>query len=97
MSQNIKKIFEKQGFIRLKGVLDYKEDLEPILNDMAFIMDRLIHRFVPKSDKVKVLNYEFKKKYSYLVSLDIPELDQYFNIRLPEKNINANSDFFASQ
>ena len=52
--------------------------------------------FVPKSDKVKVLNYEFKKKYSYLVSLDIPELDQYFNIRLPEKNINANSDFFAS-
>ncbi len=97
MSQNIKKIFEKQGFIKLKGVLDYKEDLEPILNDMAFIMDRLIHRFVPKSDKVKVLNYEFKKKYSYLVSLGIPELDQYFNIRLPEKNINANSDFFASQ
>ena len=32
-----------------------------------------------------------------MVSLDIPELDQYFNIRLPEKNINANSDFFASQ
>ena len=97
MSQNIKRIFEKQGFIRLKGVLNYKEDLEPILNDMAFIMDRLIHRFVPKNHKVKVLNYEFKKKYSYLVSLDIPELDQYFNIRLPEKNINANSDFFASQ
>ena len=42
MNQNIKRIFEKQGFIRLKGVLDYKEDLEPILNDMAFIMDRLI-------------------------------------------------------
>ena len=53
MSQNIKRIFEKQGFIRLKGVLNYKEDLEPILNDMAFIMDRLIHRFVSKSDKVK--------------------------------------------
>ena len=56
MSQNIKRIFEKQGFIRLKGVLNYKEDLEPILNDMAFIMDRLIHRFVPKNRKVKVLN-----------------------------------------
>ena len=97
MVQNIKKIFNKQGFIRLKGVLDYKEDLEPILNDMAFIMDRLVHRFVPKKDKVKVLNYEFKKKYSYLVSLDIPELDQYFNIRLAQNNINANSDFFASQ
>ena len=97
MSQNIKKIFEKQGFVRLKKVLDYKEDLEPVLNDMAFIMDRLVHRFVSKKNKLKVLNYSFKKKYSHLVSLNIPELDQYFNIRLPEKNINANSDFFASQ
>ncbi len=97
MSQNIKKVFEKQGFIRLKGVLDYKEDLEPVLNDMAFIMDRLVHRFVPKKDKVKVLKYNFKRKYSYLVGLRIPELDQYFNIRLPQNNINANSDFFASQ
>jgi len=97
MVQNIKKIFNKQGFIRLKGVLDYKEDLEPVLNDMAFIMDRLIHRFVPKKDKVKVLKYNFKRKYSYLVGLRISELDQYFNIRLAQNNINANSDFFASQ
>ena len=28
MVQNIKKIFNKQGFVRLKGVLDYKEDFE---------------------------------------------------------------------
>ena len=59
MSSSIKKIFEKQGFVRLKKVLDYKEDLEPVLNDMAFIMDRLVHRFVPRRLKVKVLNYEF--------------------------------------
>ena len=38
MSQNIKRIFEKQGFIRLKGVLNYKEDLEPILNDMIWLL-----------------------------------------------------------
>ena len=63
MSQNIKRIFEKQGFIRLKGVLNYKEDLEPILNDMAFIMDRLIHRFVPKNHKVKVLNFGWRCWY----------------------------------
>ena len=92
MVQNIKKIFNKQGFIRLKGVLDYKEDLEPVLNDMAFIMDRLVHRFVPKKDKVKVLKYNFKRKYSYLVGLRISELDQYFNIRLAQNNINANSE-----
>ena len=97
MNQNIKKVFEKQGFVRLKGVLNFKEDLEPVLNDMAFIMNRLVHRFVSKKNKAKVLNYGFRKKYSYLVSLGIPELDQYFNIRLPQNNINVNSDFFASQ
>ena len=96
MVQNIKKEFEKNGFVRIRNVLDYKLDLEPILNDMAFIMNRLVHRFVPKKDKRRVLGLSFKKKYSHLVKLDIPELDQYFNIRLPQ-NVNVDSDFFASQ
>ena len=96
MGQNIKKEFEKNGFVRIRNVLDYKLDLEPILNDMAFIMNRLVHRFVPKKDKKRVLGLSFKKKYSHLVKLNIPELDQYFNIRLPQ-NVNVDSDFFASQ
>ena len=96
MVQNIKKEFEKNGFVRIRNVLDYKLDLEPILNDMAFIMNRLVHRFVPKKDKKRVLGLSFKKKYSHLVKLNIPELDQYFNIRLPQ-NVNIDSDFFASQ
>ena len=96
MAQNIRKEFEKNGFVRIRNVLDYKFDLEPILNDMAFIMNRLVHRFVPKKDKKRVLGLSFKKKYSHLVKLNIPELDQYFNIRLPQ-NVNVDSDFFASQ
>ena len=96
MAQNIRKEFEKNGFVRIRNVLDYKLDLEPILNDMAFIMNRLVHRFVSKKDKKRVLGLSFKKKYSHLVKLNIPELDQYFNIRLPQ-NVNVDSDFFASQ
>ena len=96
MAQNIRKEFEKNGFVRIRNVLDYKLDLEPILNDMAFIMNRLVHRLVPKKDKRRVLGLSFKKKYSHLVKLNIPELDQYFNIRLPQ-NVNVDSDFFASQ
>ena len=53
MTQNIKKIFDEQGFVKIKGVLDYKLDLEPILNDMKFIMNRLVHRFVAKKEKKK--------------------------------------------
>ena len=97
MAQNILKEFNKNGFVKIKNVLDYKLDLEPVLNDIAFIMNRLIHRFVKKKNKKRVLGFNFKKKYSYLVGLNIPELDQYFNIRLPQGNINVNSDFFASQ
>ena len=97
MAQNILKEFNKNGFVKIKNVLDYKLDLEPVLNDMAFIMNRLIHRFVKEKNKKRVLGFNFKKKYSYLVGLNIPELDQYFNIRLPQGNINVNSDFFASQ
>ena len=96
MAQNIRKEFEKNGFVRIRNVLDYKLDLEPILNDMAFIMNRLVHRFVPKRDKKRVLGLSFKKKYSHLVRLNIPEFDQYFNIRLP-RDVNVDSDFFASQ
>ena len=48
MNQDIKKEFEKNGFVRVKNLLDYKLDLEPILNDMSFIMNRLVHRFVKK-------------------------------------------------
>ena len=62
MTQNIKKIFDEQGFVKLKGVLNYKLDLEPILNDMNFIMNRLVYRFVAKKEKKKVLGYDFKKK-----------------------------------
>ncbi|MBL6858289.1 MAG: hypothetical protein ISQ92_06330, partial [Pelagibacteraceae bacterium] len=97
MTQNIKKIFDEQGFVKIKGVLDYKLDLEPILNDMKFIMNRLVYRFVAAKEKKRVLGYDFKKKYSYLVKLNIRELDQYFNIRLPQNNITVDSDFFASQ
>ena len=53
MAQNIKKNFNEQGFVKIKGVLDYKLDLEPILNDMKFIMNRLVYRFVAKKDKKK--------------------------------------------
>ena len=61
MNQNIKKEFEKNGFVRVKNLLDYKLDLEPILNDMSFIMNRLVHRFVKQKDKKRVLGYNFKK------------------------------------
>ena len=97
MSRDIKKIFNEQGFVKIKNVLDYKLDLEPILNDMEFIMNRLVHRFVQKNVKKLILGYNFQKKYSYLVKLKIPSLDQYFNIRLPQNNVRIDSDFFASQ
>ena len=46
MKSDIKKKFEKQGFLVVRNVLDFNFDLKPVLNDMEFIMNRLIHIYV---------------------------------------------------
>ena len=44
-----KKKFEEQGYAIVKNVLNFDNDLKPILNDMEYVMDRLIHKFSTKS------------------------------------------------
>ena len=77
----LKKLLKRDGFVRVKNVLNFNKDLKPILNDMEFVMDCLIQKFSPKSNRNRVLNYDFKKKYTYVSKLKIYDLDQYFNTR----------------
>ena len=97
MSNNYKKLLQKQGYLKIKNVLNFKRDLKPILNDMEFVMDCLIQKYAKKKDIKKVLNCDFKKKYSYISKLNIYDLDQYFNTRLPRDHVKKNSDYFATQ
>ena len=97
MPLNLKSQFEKQGFLVVRDVLDFNFDLKPVLNDMEFIMNRLIDRFVSKNNKYKVFKYDFWKKYTHLSKLKIYEFDQYFNIRPPRDNITKDCEYFASQ
>ena len=46
MKSLTKKKFEEQGYLVVKNVLNFDNDLKPILNDMEYVMDRLIHKFV---------------------------------------------------
>ena len=75
MPNNLKSQFEKQGFLVVRNVLDFNFDLKPVLNDMEFIMNRLIDRFVSKNNKSKVFKYDFWKKYTHLSKLKIDEFD----------------------
>ena len=61
MPNNLKSQFEKQGFLVVRDVLDFNFDLKPVLNDMEFIMNRLIDRYVSKNNKSKVFKYDFGK------------------------------------
>ena len=97
MKNGFKKQFEKNGFLVVRNVLDFDFDLKPVLNDMEFIMNRLVHRFASLKQRKKLLNYNFWQKYTFLYKLNIKNFDQYFNIRLPKENIKKNSDYFASQ
>ena len=91
-----KKKFEEQGYAIVKNVLNFDNDLKPILNDMEYVMDRLIHKFSPKPKISKALKLKFEKKYQFVSSLNIFDLDQYFNTRLPRDHVKKESDYFAT-
>jgi hypothetical protein len=40
-----KKKFKNQGYAIVKNVLNFNNDLKPILNDMEFVMDCLIQKY----------------------------------------------------
>ena len=97
MQNSLQKKLYEQGFVKVKNVLNFKRDLKPILNDMEFVMDCLVQKYAKKKDIKKVLKYHFKKKYSYISKLNIHDLDQYFNTRLPRDHVKKESDYFATQ
>ena len=96
MNKNYKTLLEKHGYLKIKNVLNFDYDLKPILNDMEFVMNELIIKFVSKKLHQKVLKYDFKKKYTYISKLKIHDLDQYFNTRLPRDHVKKNSNYFAT-
>ena len=97
MTSKLKDKFDKQGFLVVRNVLNFNFDLKPVLNDVEFIMNRLVYKFVPKKKCDTVFKYDFWKKYTFLSKLNIKDFDQYFNIRPPKENLKKDSDFFASQ
>ena len=70
-NSKFKKILKEDGFLRVRNVLNFKKDLKPILNDMEFVMDCLVQKYAPKKNKNKILNYDFRKKYTYISNLNI--------------------------
>ena len=97
MKNNLKKKLHEQGYLIVKNILNFKKDLKPVLNDMEFVMDCLIQKYARKKNIQKILNLDFKKKYSYISKLNIHDLDQYFNTRLPRDHVKPESDYFATQ
>ena len=83
----LKSILDRDGFLRVRNVLNFNKDLKPILNDMEYVMDNLVHKFAPVHMKEKIFKYNFRKKYTYISKLKIYDLDQYFNTRLPRDHV----------
>ena len=46
MPSKLKDKFNRQGFLIVRNVLDFNFDLKPVLNDIEFIMNRLVYKFV---------------------------------------------------
>ena len=97
MINNFQKKLYENGYLIIKNVLNFERDLKPVLNDMEFVMDCLIQKYTTKKEIKKVLNLDFRKKYSFISKLNIYDLDQYFNTRLPRDHVKKDSDYFATQ
>ena len=50
----LKSILDRDGFLRVRNVLNFNKDLKPILNDMEYVMDNLVHKFAPENMKEKI-------------------------------------------
>ena len=50
----LKSILDRDGFLRVRNVLNFNKDLKPILNDMEYVMDNLVHKFAPEHMKEKI-------------------------------------------
>ena len=76
MTNTLQKKLYENGYLIVKNILNYRRDLKPVLNDMEFVMDCLIQKYARKKNIHKILNLDFKKKYSYVSKLNIHDLDQ---------------------
>ena len=56
MTSKLKDKFDRQGFLVVRNVLDFNFDLKPVLNDIEFIMNRLVYKFVSKKNVTPYLN-----------------------------------------
>ena len=61
MTSRLKDKFDRQGFLVVRNVLNFNFDLKPILNDIEFIMNRLVYKVVSKKNVTLYLNTIFGK------------------------------------
>ena len=59
----LKRSLDRNGYVRVRNVLNFTKDLKPILNDMEFVMDCLIRKYAPKTKKNNGKKKGFKKNY----------------------------------
>ena len=71
MTNSLQKKLYENGYLIVKNVLNFNRDLKPILNDMEFVMDCLIQKYVNKSRMKIVLIIGFVIIVSGIVQLAI--------------------------
>ena len=69
----LKSILDRDGFVRVRNVLNFNKDLKPILNDMEYVMDNLVHKFAPVHMKEKIQGWnvsDWRDAVSYALTED---------------------------
>ena len=90
VKSKLKKLLDRDGYVRIRNVLNFSKDLKPVLNDMEFVMDCLIRKYAPKtkkdkiSDRSKIVISDHKLR-QYVIENPFPRFEQKRTIFLTEK------------
>ncbi len=90
--------FNQQGYVVVDNILDFKKNLEPIMEEYYGVLDRLAHKLYTEG-KISSLYAElpFNKRLIAVYRDSGKVYSQYFTISLPPDDVKEDSPFWAGE
>ena len=95
-SANQQEQFERDGYFVAKDLLDFDEDLQPVIDEYTALLDDVAGDLV-KRGKLDSLYSElpFGERLTRIFAETGRDTAQYLDISLPQKDVNADTPFWA--
>ena len=95
-SRTIKQEFDRQGFVKVEGVLDPKSVLDPIIEEYHGVLDRLANElFADGKISSPFSELAFDERLIKIYQESGQAHNQYFDFSLPFSGVKPDTPFWA--